>query len=167
MSWRVHLLPWKSSVFWLFIPLHGIFNALSQIKEELSFYSFDIFLRIEIKSGVGKNFVMFHIFFKKRMYIWQLLGLMICIHPLVNVLIMSSFSVFSPFCLLFLFFTHCMFLKIFPTDRQYFALCFEAFWIAYFLIMLRHFWLLDLFIFSLSLFWLIVTEIQAFQVAQW
>ena len=35
------------------------------------------------------------------MYIW----------PLVNVLIMFSFSVFSPFCLRFLFFTHCMFLN--------------------------------------------------------
>ena len=52
----------EKSVVWLFILLHGVFNALSQIKEELSFYSFDIFLRIEIKSGVGENFVMFHIF---------------------------------------------------------------------------------------------------------
>ena len=63
------------------------------------------------------------------MYIWQLLGLMICIYPLVNMLIMFNFSVFSPFCLLFLFFTHCTFLNfsfLVVCKETFFALCFEA-----------------------------------------
>lgn len=133
MSYRVFSLPWKPSMLWLFIPLYRLFNTLYQVKE-VSFYSFDNFLRIEIKSGIGTIFVMLTYFFLKNIYL-AVVGrddLYKSIGKYVNY---AQF--FCIFCFLFSFsiFHSLWVLKFFLTVHQFFALRFEAYWIAYFIIM--------------------------------
>lgn len=83
-------------------------------------------MRIEIKSGVGKNFVMFHIFFFLKDVYLAVVGLndlYTSIGQCVNYV--QFFCIFS-FLFMFSIFHSLYVFKFFLTDRQFFALCFEA-----------------------------------------